>query len=71
MLVFKCRGYKSSKQTFKGPEGESCVVDRVALYNDRHNNLSIKFLIRHTRRPEVRISNLASVYMLYESYILG
>uniref|UniRef100_A0A7N2LV03 DNA-directed RNA polymerase subunit beta n=1 Tax=Quercus lobata TaxID=97700 RepID=A0A7N2LV03_QUELO len=46
-------GYKSSKQTFKGPEGESCVVDRVALYNDRHNNLSIKFLIRHTRRPEV------------------
>ena len=54
MLVFKCRGYKSSKQTFKGPEGESCVVDRVALYNDRHNNLSIKFLIRHTRRPEVK-----------------
>ncbi|KAK4587588.1 hypothetical protein RGQ29_018839 [Quercus rubra] len=45
--------YKSSKQTFKGPEGEYCVVDRVALYNDRHNNISIKFLIRHTRRPEV------------------
>lgn len=45
--------YTSSRQTFKGSEGESCVVDRVALYNDRNNNLCYKFLIRHTRRPEV------------------
>ncbi|GLT95236.1 hypothetical protein SLE2022_129300 [Rubroshorea leprosula] len=46
-------GYRSSKQTFKGPEGESCVVDRVALCSDKENNLCIKFLIRHTRRPEL------------------
>uniref|UniRef100_A0A5B7BSZ0 DNA-directed RNA polymerase subunit beta n=1 Tax=Davidia involucrata TaxID=16924 RepID=A0A5B7BSZ0_DAVIN len=45
--------YKSSKQTYKGPEGETAVVDRVALCSDRNNNLCIKFMIRHTRRPEV------------------
>ncbi|PON51751.1 DNA-directed RNA polymerase, subunit [Parasponia andersonii] len=45
--------YKPAYQTFKGPEGESCVVDKVALYSDKDNNLCIKFLIRHTRRPEV------------------
>ncbi|XP_057807946.1 DNA-directed RNA polymerase III subunit 2-like [Salvia miltiorrhiza] len=45
--------YKSSKQTYKGPEGETPVVDRVALCSDRDSNLCIKFMIRHTRRPEV------------------
>ncbi|EOY19610.1 DNA-directed RNA polymerase isoform 2 [Theobroma cacao] len=45
--------YRPARQTYKGPEGESCVVDRVALCTDRNSNLSIKFLIRHTRRPEV------------------
>ncbi|XP_017970034.1 PREDICTED: DNA-directed RNA polymerase III subunit 2 [Theobroma cacao] len=45
--------YKPAKQTFKGPEGESCVVDRVALCSDKSENLCIKFIIRHTRRPEV------------------
>ncbi|KAJ9190530.1 hypothetical protein P3X46_001718 [Hevea brasiliensis] len=45
--------YRPNKSIFKGPEGESCVVDRVALSSDRNNNLSIKFIIRHTRRPEV------------------
>ncbi|KAG2668949.1 hypothetical protein I3760_14G012400 [Carya illinoinensis] len=47
------RAYRPSIQTFKGSEGESCVVDRVALFNEKNNNLCIKFLIRHTRRPEV------------------
>ncbi|KAB1200829.1 DNA-directed RNA polymerase III subunit RPC2 [Morella rubra] len=47
------RAYRPSIQTFKGPEGESCVVDKVALFNDKNNNLCIKFSIRHTRRPEV------------------
>lgn len=28
-------------------------MDRVALTTDRNNNLCIKFMIRHTRRPEV------------------
>ncbi|XP_065867550.1 DNA-directed RNA polymerase III subunit 2 [Euphorbia lathyris] len=45
--------YRPTSQTFKVPEGESCVVDRVALSSDRNNNLCIKFVIRHTRRPEV------------------
>lgn len=45
--------YKSTFQKFKGPEGETCVVDRVALCSDRNNNLCINFMIRHTRRPEV------------------
>ncbi|PIN14066.1 RNA polymerase III, second largest subunit [Handroanthus impetiginosus] len=45
--------YKPSRQTYKGPEGETAVVDRVALCSDRNNNLCIKFMIRHTRRPEV------------------
>ncbi|KAM3339366.1 hypothetical protein P3S68_029235 [Capsicum galapagoense] len=45
--------YKPSRQTYKGPEGETAVIDRVALYFDRHNNLSIKFMIRHTHRPEI------------------
>ncbi|CAK7336461.1 unnamed protein product [Dovyalis caffra] len=45
--------YRPCAQTFKGTEGESCVVDRVALCSDKNNNLCIKYKIRHTRRPEV------------------
>ncbi|XP_011085923.1 DNA-directed RNA polymerase III subunit 2 [Sesamum indicum] len=45
--------YKPSRQTYKGPDGETPVVDRVALCSDRNNNLCIKFMIRHTRRPEL------------------
>ncbi|MBA0697312.1 hypothetical protein Goari_020858, partial [Gossypium aridum] len=45
--------YKPARQSYKGPEGESCVMDRVSLSTDRNGNLSIKFLIRHTRRPEL------------------
>ncbi|KAL2514716.1 nuclear RNA polymerase C2 [Forsythia ovata] len=45
--------YKPSRQTYKGPEGETAVVDRVSLCSDKNNNLCIKFMIRHTRRPEV------------------
>ncbi|KAG8391080.1 hypothetical protein BUALT_Bualt01G0150600 [Buddleja alternifolia] len=45
--------YKPSRQTYKGSDGETPVVDRVALCSDRNNNLCIKFMIRHTRRPEV------------------
>lgn len=28
-------------------------MDRVALCSDKNGDLCIKFLIRHTRRPEV------------------
>ncbi|CAA0827404.1 nuclear RNA polymerase C2 [Striga hermonthica] len=45
--------YNRSPQTYKGPKGETPVVDKVALCSDRNNNLCIKFMIRHTRRPEV------------------
>lgn len=51
--VDKFSQYKSSKQTYKGVEGETPVVDRVALCSDRNNNMCVKFMIRHTRRPEV------------------
>lgn len=52
-LITMCSFYKDSWQTYKGPEGETAVVDRVALSTDRNANLSITFMIRHTRRPEV------------------
>ncbi|KAI3720441.1 hypothetical protein L6452_21357 [Arctium lappa] len=45
--------YRTSKQTYKGAEGETAVVDRVALCSDKRNNLTVKFMVRHTRRPEV------------------
>ncbi|CAK9133675.1 unnamed protein product [Ilex paraguariensis] len=45
--------YKPSRQKYHGSEGETAVVDRVALCSDKNNNLCIKFMIRHTRRPEV------------------
>ncbi|EEF36800.1 DNA-directed RNA polymerase III subunit, putative [Ricinus communis] len=45
--------YRPSPLSYKGPEGESPVIDRVALSSDRNNNLCIKVMIRHTRRPEV------------------
>ncbi|KAL0380073.1 UNVERIFIED_CONTAM: DNA-directed RNA polymerase III subunit [Sesamum angustifolium] len=53
LTVAKFSAYKPSRQTYKGPEGETPVVDRVALCSDRNNNLCIKFMIRHTRRPEL------------------
>ncbi|KAK9064381.1 hypothetical protein SSX86_015763 [Deinandra increscens subsp. villosa] len=45
--------YRTCKQTYKGAEGEPAVVDRVALCSDDKQNLIVKFMIRHTRRPEV------------------
>ncbi|CAN6586820.1 hypothetical protein ACFX13_014177 [Malus domestica] len=45
--------YGNAPVSYKGPHGESCVVDKVTLSSDKHNNLCSKFLIRHTRRPEV------------------
>ncbi|KAK9929707.1 hypothetical protein M0R45_026795 [Rubus argutus] len=46
-------GYKPAPLTYKGPEGESYVVDKVSLYSDTRNKLQCKFLVRHARRPEV------------------
>ncbi|KAJ4768843.1 DNA-directed RNA polymerase subunit beta [Rhynchospora pubera] len=36
-----------------GVEGETTVIDRVILYKDSNDKMPIKFIIRHTRRPEV------------------
>lgn len=45
--------YKFTPVKHKGTEGETTVVDRVALFTDKDQNMVIKFIIRHTRRPEV------------------
>lgn len=45
--------YKFTPVKHKGTEGETTVVDRVALFTDKDQNMVIKFMIRHTRRPEV------------------
>ncbi|KAL4180086.1 hypothetical protein AMTRI_Chr13g90380 [Amborella trichopoda] len=45
--------YKNTHVTYKGPKGETAVVDKVLLMSDTNENLCIKFLFRHTRRPEV------------------
>ncbi|XP_042436786.1 DNA-directed RNA polymerase III subunit 2-like isoform X1 [Zingiber officinale] len=45
--------YRKTPAVYKGPEGETCVVDRVILCSDASNKLCIKSIIRHTRRPEL------------------
>ncbi|CAE6219232.1 unnamed protein product [Arabidopsis arenosa] len=45
--------YRPAREFFKGPEGETQVVDRVALCSDKSGSLCIKYIIRHTRRPEL------------------
>lgn len=50
-LIFSA--YRSTPQTFNKCHGGE-VVDRVVLCNDKDTNLCIKFLTRHTRRPEVK-----------------
>ncbi|KAK9824521.1 hypothetical protein WJX72_011068 [[Myrmecia] bisecta] len=45
--------YKNTPQSWKGPPGESAVVDKVLLTNNDEGQLVVKVLIRHTRRPEL------------------
>ncbi|KAF6143408.1 hypothetical protein GIB67_029577 [Kingdonia uniflora] len=52
-LGVTAKSHKPAYQTYKGPEGETAVVDKVSLFSDKDNNQCYKFLIRHTRRPEV------------------
>ena len=47
------RDYNDSPPIYKGVDGETTVVDRVMLCSDTNEKLSIKCIIRHTRRPEV------------------
>ncbi|XP_039135098.1 DNA-directed RNA polymerase III subunit 2 [Dioscorea cayenensis subsp. rotundata] len=45
--------YRPANATYKGPEGETTVIDRVLLSSDPNGKLCIKFIVRHTRRPEL------------------
>jgi DNA-directed RNA polymerase III subunit RPC2 len=47
------RDYRDSPAVYKGVDGETTVVDRVMLCSDTDDKLTIKCIIRHTRRPEV------------------
>lgn len=49
------RAYKDTPAFFKGVEGETTVIDRVIIYKDNNEKMPIKFIIRHTRRPEVSV----------------
>ncbi|OEL36735.1 DNA-directed RNA polymerase III subunit 2 [Dichanthelium oligosanthes] len=51
--LLRDREYKDSPAIYKGVDGETTVVDRVMLCSDTNDKLSIKCIIRHTRRPEV------------------
>lgn len=51
--VLKDQDYVDTNARYKGPEGETTVVDRVILCSDSDDKLCIKSIIRHTRRPEV------------------
>ena len=45
--------YRPTAQSYKGPQGESCVVDKVMLTTSDEGQFNVKCLVRHTRRPEV------------------
>jgi DNA-directed RNA polymerase III subunit RPC2 len=45
--------YRPTAQSYKGPAGESCVVDKVMLTMSDEGQFNVKCLVRHTRRPEV------------------
>ena len=52
-VILPSRCYKDSPAIYKGVDGETTVVDRVMMCSDTNDKLSIKCIIRHTRRPEV------------------
>ena len=45
--------FKSAQQRYKGPTGESAVVDKVLLTSNEENHFIVKALVRQTRRPEI------------------
>lgn len=45
--------YKPTPQYYKGPSGETGVVDKVLLTSNEENHFLVKALVRQTRRPEV------------------
>ncbi|GBG88963.1 hypothetical protein CBR_g48573, partial [Chara braunii] len=53
--------YKPTHQTWKGPSGECCVIDKVLLTSNDENSFIVKALVRHTRRPEVILLSPSSI----------
>jgi len=47
------REFSPAPQVYRGPEVDDCVVDKVMLTVTEENQLVVKTLVRHTRRPEV------------------
>lgn len=45
--------YRSSPLSYKGPAGETAIVDKVLLTMTDEGQFNIKTLVRQTRRPEV------------------
>ena len=45
--------YRSNPLSYKGPAGESAIVDKVLLTMTDEGQFNIKTLVRQTRRPEV------------------
>ena len=45
--------FRPTPQSYKGPQGEACVVDKVMLTMTDEGQFNVKCLVRHTRRPEV------------------
>ncbi|VFQ87924.1 unnamed protein product [Cuscuta campestris] len=52
-MALPASAFKVMKQHYNCPDGQTSSVDRVALFSDKNNNLCVKFMIRHTRRPEL------------------
>eukprot|EP00897_Mesotaenium_endlicherianum_P004680 jgi/Mesen1/423/ME000100S10653 len=51
--IAKSSFYKNTPMTYKGPPGETAVVDKVLLTANDDHQFVVKCLVRHTRRPEV------------------
>ncbi|KAH9624107.1 hypothetical protein KSS87_020572 [Heliosperma pusillum] len=45
--------YRAAALKHGGFDGDTAVVDRVALFSDKNANMCINLIIRQTRRPEV------------------
>ena len=45
--------YKPTPSKYRGPPGETAVVDKVLLTSNDESTHIVKTLVRHTRRPEV------------------
>ncbi|XP_024537767.1 DNA-directed RNA polymerase III subunit 2 isoform X1 [Selaginella moellendorffii] len=52
-LALPDSAYRPTPQRYKGPLGESAIVDKVLLTTNESQQMVIKCQVRHTRRPEL------------------